>query len=389
MKIAKIFSGNPNNRKGQFNNCHERTKRLQEVVEVDAYLLRIYDDLLFRLVKRNFRKVKREGYTTLEGVKYKNIWLKHRLIDYVLTIRLKLKASSFFTQLEKHEDAFRDYDIISAHSMESSYLAYLINKKYDIPYSTAWHGSDINIFPAGNRKYNKWVQVLLKNAACNFFVSKKLLEVSELIYKSDNKEVLYTGISSRFAQYPQSKKSELRQKFNIKTKYVIGFIGNLVTVKNVLSLPELFATIQCKLDDVSFIIVGNGELEIKLLRKFEEYKINHLSFFGKQEPEAIPDIMNCLDVLLLPSLNEGLPRVTLEALACGVNVVGSDVGGIAESIGKENVFDLDGDFVENISNRIIEMIENNEKPKPISNEFSWDSAIEKEMNIYKYVLDKQ
>ena len=109
--------------------------------------------------------------------------------------------------------------------------------------------------------------------------------------------------------------------------------------------------------------------------------------FGKVEPESVPELMNCLDVLILPSLNEGLPLVTLEALACGVNVVGSNVGGISESR-KKNVFDLDDDFAQNISNRIIEIIENNEKPKPLSEEFSWNKAIEKEVGMYKNILDK-
>jgi glycosyltransferase involved in cell wall biosynthesis len=82
-----------------------------------------------------------------------------------------------------------------------------------------------------------------------------------------------------------------------------------------------------------------------------------------------------------------MPRVTLEALACGVNVVGSNVGGIPESIGKENCFDLDDNFIDNISNRIIEILENNEKPKPLSPEFSWEYAIEKEVNTYKRILN--
>lgn len=63
-------------------------------------------------------------------------------------------------------------------------------------------------------------------------------------------------------------------------------------------------------------------------------------------------------MLLLPSLNEGMPRVTLEALTCGVSVVGSNVGGISESIGEKNSFDLDDDFLNSISSRAIEILEN-------------------------------
>ena len=65
-----------------------------------------------------------------------------------------------------------------------------------------------------------------------------------------------------------------------------------------------------------------------------------IRFFGNQPSPAMPDIMNCIDVLVLPSLNEGLPLVCAEALSCGAAVVGSDVGGIAEVIGSENVVPL-------------------------------------------------
>ena len=65
-----------------------------------------------------------------------------------------------------------------------------------------------------------------------------------------------------------------------------------------------------------------------------------IRFFGNQPSPAMPDIMNCIDVLVLPSLNEGLPLVCAEALSCGAAVVGSDVGGIAEVIGSDNVVPL-------------------------------------------------
>ena len=152
-------------------------------------------------------------------------------------------------------------------------------------------------------------------------------------------------------------------------------------------LPHIFKMLNQQSNNFVYWIIGDGELEKNLINQLDEFGINY-KMFGKVEPEKIPELMNCLDVLVLPSLNEGLPLVTLEALACGVNVVGSNVGGISESIGKENVFDLDDDFVENISNRIIEIIESSENPKPLSEEFSWNKAIEKEVGMYKSILDK-
>lgn len=83
----------------------------------------------------------------------------------------------------------------------------------------------------------------------------------------------------------------------------------------------------------------------------------YISFLGNVEAEDMPALMNCVDVLVLPSLNEGLPLVCAEALKCGANVVGSDVGGIAEVIGHQNVVPHGPDFVSQFAQKVVSMLE--------------------------------
>lgn len=166
------------------------------------------------------------------------------------------------------------------------------------------------------------------------------------------------GPADIYLNPPQHSKEYIRNELNISTKYLVGFIGNMVAIKNVMILPDIFRIIKNKIHDVSFIIVGDGELLDKLKNKIQKHNIKNVIFTGNLSPEEIPAIMSSLDLLLLPSLNEGMPRVTLEALTCGVSVVGSNVGGISESIGEKNSFDLDDDFLNSISSRAIEILEN-------------------------------
>jgi glycosyltransferase involved in cell wall biosynthesis len=140
-------------------------------------------------------------------------------------------------------------------------------------------------------------------------------------------------------------------------------------------------------DRSKIYVAGDGELLNKLKDKTNKYNIRNVKFTGNLLPEDIPCIMSSLDLLLLPSLNEGMPRVTLEALALGVPVIGSNVGGIPESIGEENCFDLDEKFVKNISTRALEILVNKEKPKGLSKEFYWESTLEKEINVYNRILN--
>ena len=171
---------------------------------------------------------------------------------------------------------------------------------------------------------------------------------------------------------------ELKRQYGIFGDVVLGFVGNIIDVKNVLVLPEIVLNVKKMMSDkdVVLVIVGNGDLEKPLFNQLEGNGIKYI-YIGKQPPAAVPGIMNCLDLLILPSKNEGLPMVTLEAMACGVKVVGSNVGGISESIGKENCFDLGPSFVKDISVRIVELVKNQNNPITLPSEFSWTSAIDK------------
>ncbi|HBX46825.1 MAG TPA: hypothetical protein DEG28_13230 [Porphyromonadaceae bacterium] len=390
MKIAVLTTGNPSDRKGLFNNVHERIKYLKKrSCIVDAYLIRYYDDLIFRILKPQYSFKGKEDFSHIGDIRYRNVWIAHSFIESLLTSKLKLKGISASFQIKKYIDIFKEYDIISAHTHEGIYLASLVKDRYNIPFVATWHGSDINVLPFKNKRTFLATKQLQENAAHNFYVSNKLLNTSKKISTIDNKSVSYSAPSDIFFKFSTVKRNELRDAFHFKTKYTLGFIGNLYSIKNVLILPEIFHQLQKDGMDVTYIIVGNGELEQSLKNKIKNLNIKNVLYLGKQEPENIPNIMNCLDILVIPSLNEGLPMVTLEALACGVKVVGSDVGGIPEVIGAENVFTLDDNFVTNISSRIKELLTTDKViSPPLSEKFNWKKTIDNEWNIYDQILSK-
>lgn len=113
-----------------------------------------------------------------------------------------------------------------------------------------------------------------------------------------------------------------------------------------------------------------------------------IRFFGNQPSSSMPDIMNCVDVLVIPSLNEGLPLVCAEALRCGANVVGSDVGGIAEVIGTENVAPLGDDFVDALAGKALSYLAARSGQTPaalssqsLSEDFSWSRTAARELEL--------
>lgn len=388
MKVAKILLGNPANQKGFFNNVMERTKHLMKVEsDVDCYMIRLEHGFILRLLKRQLKRSQREEFSVVEGIKFKNLWLTMGLFDYLLTHRLHRRSIVGSKQLNEYIPLFKGYDLLSTHGMDATFLAFQVKVKFDIPFVATWHGSDINVMPFRSGSMKNAVKQLLDSADHNFFVSRKLLETSEKISIEAKKSVLYTGPAKSFYRYDEEKQQALRKKYNINTKYVVGFIGNFVAIKNVLVLPLLFKKLQDELQDISFVVVGNGDLGSQLSNGFDKHDIKNLQMLGKQEPNKIPDIMNCLDVLVLPSLDEGLPRVTLEAQACGVSVVGSNRGGIPEAIGNENCFELNNGFIEKAALRALELLKS-EGLVVLPEKFSWVSAKETELLVYKHAYSK-
>lgn len=398
MRIAILSSGDLSDMKGVMNFVHEKAKHMNdskgaENVECDVYILRQVKTAAFTLLathsfKKAFSYTIQDKTTVYDGVEYNNLWYKYGLLSNIVDTKYKHVPLNerVVARLSKR---LKSYDIIASHTLTGHYLAYMTKKRYNVPYISTWHGSDVNVDPFKDKVAEAYTSEILHNADMNLFVSKALLKASEKLSAGSNKDVIYTGPSHIFKRATDDEIQRYRRDNNIdKSQIIIGFIGNLIPIKNVLVIPEILCKVQQKLDTNGgfvFWIAGNGKLQSQLEASLLQHNINY-RFFGKLMPNEIPMFMSCLQILVLPSLNEGLPLVTLEAKKCGVNVVASNVGGIKECIGLENCFNLDDNFTEKISDRIVEMINTNEKATPIGNEFSWDAAIRKETDYYKQII---
>ncbi len=387
MKIAKIMVGNPDNKKGFFNNVIQRIVHLKTLEsDVDCYIIRIEHGLMLSFLKGNFRKKPREEYTVIDGITFKNLWIDLSLINYVLTFRLHRKLIISPKQLKRFIPYFKDYDLLSSHDIEALYLSNLVKERFKIPFVATWHGSDINLRPFDSAILMHEIKNLIDSASHNFFVSQKLLDKSDDVSKLAKKSVLYTPPALDFFNFEPQKVTEIKKSLGINSKYVVGFVGSLIPIKNVMILPQIFEKLQNEFSDISFLVVGEGKLEKKLAAAFKDNNIKNLHMLGKKKPNEMPTLMNCLDVLIIPSLNEGLPRVTLEALSCGVNVVGSNRGGIPEAIGEENCFELDNEFISKATSKISFYLNNPQLKPSLPDKFSWDAALDQEKQVHNDVL---
>lgn len=385
MRIAVVFTGSVNNRKGLFNNVIERIRYLRstEGVELDVFLIQHTYGKIFKHVAPS-----KDDFYFIDDIKVRNLWVHLSAFEYLVTHKLKINDIACKSQMSQYASLFKKFDLLSVHGLLDLHLASIVKEKYQIPFVMTWHGSDIHKYPWTSKKVFNSVKAFLEKADYNFFVSKNLQAVSDRIVKVPNKDYLYSGASEAFYQKTTAVKELLRENLNVHSTFLIGFIGNMKPIKNVMILPDIFRQIKRSINEVGFIVVGDGPLLDSLKREIDRLQISDVTFLGNTSPERVPDIMGSLDILLLPSLNEGLPRVTLEALQCGVHVVGSSAGGIPEVVGEENCFDLDDNLAYNISKRVISIIKNREPVKQMSDDFSWNKTIHKEVSIYNSIVKK-
>lgn len=126
---------------------------------------------------------------------------------------------------------------------------------------------------------------------------------------------------------PRKRADEIRKELGILSKeIVIAFVGRLEPVKGVKYLLKAAETICRKTENVRFLVVGDGPLRSKL----QDCSDAQIIFTGWRNDVA--DLLNASDMLVLPSLSEGLPISILEAYAVGKPVIASNVGAVSEVV---------------------------------------------------------
>ena len=170
----------------------------------------------------------------------------------------------------------------------------------------------------------------------------------------------------------------------LKEENSIIFVGRLETEKNIANLLEALSGLNLKLR-----IFGEGSLESDLKEKAESLNLK-VEFHGVVSNERLLKEMNKSELFILPSLYEGNPKVLLEAMACGLPCIGTDVKGIAEIIEhKRNgwLCECDG---ESIRTAILNIMKDKNfrreigqnAAKTIIENFSLKTILKKEVKVY-------
>ena len=168
------------------------------------------------------------------------------------------------------------------------------------------------------------------------------------------------------------------------------YVGRLEPEKNLINLIRAVKGLE-----VELILIGEGSLRPRLETLVKVEGIRNVKFLGRVPNESLPQEYNKAEIFILPSLYEGMPKVLIEAMACGCLVIGSNVRGIKELIVHEKTGLLCGTAEATIrgtilyaimfsigSNNVAEQIRKQAR-ETIVNNYSFEDVIKKELILYR------
>lgn len=146
----------------------------------------------------------------------------------------------------------------------------------------------------------------------------------EKIAHSNKCGVLKNAIDVNKFAYSDLCRNEIREEYNLGSKFVIGHVGRFNTQKNHTFLIDIFKAIHDKRPDSVLMLVGVGDLMPTIKQKVDSLGLNDSVIFAGLRSD-VHKMMSAFDVFLFPSLYEGLPVTLVESQTAGLPVVCSDV----------------------------------------------------------------
>lgn len=232
-------------------------------------------------------------------------------------------------------------DIIDAHfAYPDGYAASLLSRWLQVPYTITLRGTETR--HVADRRFAGLLLQAVSRAARVFSVSESLRQLLIAHGASPQQiEVVGNGVdTARFA--PQDRAASRNALGIPATACVLVSVGGLVPRKGFHRVIEVLPQIRQTCPDLIFLVVGGSSAEGNNRPELEQ-QVQTLGlqdcvrFLGPRRPDELSAILSAADVFVLATSNEGWANVFLEAMACGLPVVTTDVGGNKEVVCDESL----------------------------------------------------
>ncbi|MBB6624109.1 glycosyltransferase family 4 protein [Clostridium gasigenes] len=264
-----------------------------------------------------------------------------------------VKQSNRFKKLYKYIVFYLDiifkciigkYDIVYVHYASHAAIPILIAskfKKFNLFVNV--HGSDVMPEKKSQQKYQKYVKKLMNISNKIIVPSKYFKDIVTAKYNVDNNNIFVSasgGVNKEKFYYIEDK-SNIKEKYGIKNKStIIGYVGRLDIGKGWDTYIKAIKILKDndKLRNIIFIVVGSGAEKEQFKNMIKEFELEkHIINYDLLPQKELNNIYNMLDIFCFPTTRKGesLGLVGLEAMMCGVPILGSRIGALPEYIDEE------------------------------------------------------
>lgn len=327
--------------------------------------------------------------------------IKYAFLNYLCRNISPLKDIKAFFALYKIIRAGK-YDIVHTHSSKAGILgrwaAKIAGAKIIV------HTPHGHIFYGYFNKFVTFMFILIERITS--LITSKIIALTNigleehLAFKIANRDKfvqIYSGIELKACEPSVTGVEDICRSFGIKSRNIIfGTISRLTHIKGNKNLVEAFALVVRSIPDSMLLIIGDGEERKAIEVMIEELNINDsVKMLGFRDD--IAELLKVIDIFVMASLNEGMGRVALEAMAVGKPVIATRTGGIPELVldGETGIL-VEPSNVRELANAMIKLANDKEKMslfsangmKRVSDKFSIEKMVNDIDQLYYDLMGK-
>ncbi len=277
-----------------------------------------------------------------------------------------------------------NFDIVHTHWLfPQGFIGFVIRRVFNIKHVCSLHGSDIYLV---NR------HLLLRLAARVFYSSSDYIVPNSsdtynlfntiMKKKGQNTEIIPMGVDTK-KFHPNNLGINIKKN---EDHFQILCISSLIKRKGIEYLIIAMMKITQKYPKLKLVIIGEGSEKNKLIELIKEFNLkDNIELLQNLDEATLLKYYISSDIFILPSIHyqgfsEGLGVVLIEAMACGIPVIGTKIGGITDIIeDNANGFLISEKSPDDIANRVLLILSNPELKekfsingrKTVNTKFSW------------------
>jgi glycosyltransferase involved in cell wall biosynthesis len=284
----------------------------------------------------------------------------------------------------------KNIDVLHAHEFAMNVYGSMASAVTGVPIVTTVHGKNYYGERLRRRLAYRFVSRQSKMVAVSNDIADYLMKTIGICAK--NIMTIHNGVRIDGFRKDGSARNRIREMLGLSDDQpLLGTVGNLYPVKGHIYLIKAIAIIKKIVPDVKTVIAGRGELLDRLKEEVSGLGLEkNIEFLGYRED--IPQLLQAMDIFILPSLSEGTPLSILEAMASQKPVVATDVGGLSEIVEDgETGFLVPSEDPESLAEKILFILKNRELSekmamearKKVVEEYDLNNMVKRYVHLYE------